>query len=211
MQKYFGKERICREYIDKNIKGKTLNIGAGEVLWIENELFLNNPKFISSDIEEKNLRSKNFALNKIEIDAVKIPFKDGEISQIIILDVLEHIKHDLKVVEEMNRILKKGCAIVICVPSENFCNIFNPIKYLQHKRHYSIENITSLLTKNGFKIEKIFCGGGFFELLDLYIHLIIKHTTGKLAWFNFLKKLKDWEYRKHNENGNEIIIRAIKK
>jgi len=210
MQKYLGKERICRSLINEKIKGKTLNIGAGEVLWIENELFLNNSNFISSDIEEKNLDERNHTINKIKLDAVNLPFEDNELSQIIILDVLEHIKDDLKVVKEMRRTLKKRGQLIICVPNNNLLSFFNPVKYAQHERHYSITHIKSLLEKNGFKIERVFCGGGFFELLDLYIHLIIKHTTGKMIWLDFLKKLKDKEYEKHKEKGNEIIIKAVK-
>ena len=62
---YYGRERICRSFIDTKINGKTLNIGAGEMLWIENDLFPGNPNFISSDINKRNLGKHNLAINKI--------------------------------------------------------------------------------------------------------------------------------------------------
>ena len=198
-------------FIDTKINGKTLNIGGGEVLWIENDLFLGNKDFISSDIDEKNLGEKNKAINKIIIDATKIPFKDNEFSQIIMLDVLEHIKKDALALKEINRVLKKDGKFVICVPNDTFLSYLNPIRYAQHERHYTIKNIIKLLQKNGFKIEKLFAGGGIFELANLYTHLIIKHTTGKIINIKFFDKLRDYEYKSHRNNGNEIAILAVKK
>ena len=100
-RKYFGRERICKSFMNLKEKGKTLNIGAGEVKWIENDLFLNNKNFISSDIDDKNLNKNNLAKNKVVADATSLPFKDKELSQVIILDVLEHIKDHEKTVEEI--------------------------------------------------------------------------------------------------------------
>ena len=210
-QKYFGRERICASFIDRNIKGKTLNIGGGEMLWIENDLFLGNLNFISSDIDEKNLTDKNKAINKIIIDATNIPFKDNELSQIIMLDVLEHIKKHELALKEINRVLKKQGKLIICVPNDTFLSYLNPIRYAQHERHYTLKQITNLLEKNGFKIEKVSAGGGIFELANLYTHLIIKYTTGKIINPKYLDKLRDIEYKHNKKNGNEIAILAVKK
>ena len=210
-QKYFGRERICASFIDSKIKGKTLNIGAGEVIWIENDLFLRNKNFISSDIDEKNLDEKNKALNKMKIDATKIDLKDNSLNQVIMLDVLEHIKAHEKALSEINRILNKNGRFVICVPNDTLLSYLNPVRYVQHERHYKIKQITNLLEKHGFKVEKVFAGGGIFELTNLYIHFLIKYTTGKIINPKFFDKLRDWEYIKHNNSGNEIAIKCIKK
>lgn len=206
--KLFGRERICASFMDTKISGKTLNIGAGEVLWIENDLFFKNPNLISSDIEQKNLGSQNKAKTKIVVDATKIPLGDSYLSQLIILDVLEHIKDHEKAVKEIARVLKKGGRLVVCVPNDTILSYLNPVRYVQHERHYKIEDITNLLKKNGFKIEKVFAGGGIFELLALYLHFLLKYTTGRKI--NFLGNLRDFEYRRHNPAGNEIAILAKK-
>jgi ubiquinone/menaquinone biosynthesis C-methylase UbiE len=206
--KLFGRERVCASFMDNKISGKTLNIGAGEVLWIENQIFLNNTNLISSDIEKKNLGQENTAKNKIIVDATKIPLPDNYLSQLIILDVLEHIKDHEKAVSEIARVLKKNGRLIVCVPNDTLLSYLNPVRYVQHERHYSIENITNLLKNNGFKIEKVFAGGGIFELLALYIHFLVKYTTGKKI--NFLNKLRDFEYGKHNNSGNEIAVLAKK-
>jgi len=206
--KFFGRERICSSIIDTKIKGRTLNIGAGEMRWIENHLFLNNKNFFSSDIDEKNLGKDNKSANKVKCDATKMPFKDGYFSQVIILDVLEHIKDHEKVVEEIHRVLKKNGKLAICVPNDTLLSYLNPVRYVQHERHYTIENITKLLKAKGFKIKRIFAGGGIFELTGLYIHFFAKYfLKRKISPFS---KIIDKEYLRHRENGNEIAILAVK-
>ena len=206
--KLYGRERICASMIDTRINGKTLNIGAGEMQWIENQLFLNNKNFISSDLDEKNLGKNNRAINKVRCDATNLPFKDNYFSQIIILDVLEHIKNHEKALSEIFRTLKNGGRLVVCVPNDTFLSYFNPVRYVQHERHYKIDEISLLLRKHGFNIKKIFAGGGIVELTALYLHFLIKYITGeKIEFFN---KLRDKEYLKHNKNGNEVAILATK-
>lgn len=208
--KLYGRERICASFMKREINGKTLNIGAGAVLWIENMIFKNDPNFISSDIEEKNLGSNNLAKNKKIIYAQHIPFKNEEISQIILLDVLEHIKEDNKAVKEIARVMKKSGNLVVCVPNDTLLSYLNPVRYIQHERHYTIKSITNLLKKNGFRIDEVYAGGSVFELVNLYTHFFIKYTTGRIINAKFFDKLRDGEYRKHNNLGNEIVIRATK-
>ena len=210
MKNLYGRERVCASVIERDIDGITLNIGAGEVLWLENGIFLGNKNFISSDIEEKNLCKSNLAMHKIVADVQKLPFKNGKISQLIILDVLEHIKDDNKAISEIARVLRKSGKLIICVPNDTILSYLNPVRYVQHERHYSIKRITSLLKRNGFKIEKVFAGGGISELADLYTHFFIKYTIGKKINLSIFNKLRDFEYRKHSPSGNEIIVKATK-
>ncbi len=208
--KLYGRERICASFIDSGIKGKTLNIGAGEVLWIENGIFLNNKKLVSSDLNARNLSQKNKAYNKIVADATSLPFKDNYFSQVIILDVLEHIKEHEKALSELNRVLKKSGKLIICVPNDTLLSYLNPVRYVQHERHYSLSLITSIIKKHGFEIKKIFAGGGIFELLNLYTHFLIKYTTGRIINPRFFNTFRDSEYKRHNPSGNEIALLAIK-
>ncbi len=208
--RYFGRERICAGFIEKTPELKTLNIGAGEILWIENNLLRNYNGLVSSDVDKRNLGSKNLAKNKVIIDATNIPFKNNEFDQIIILDVLEHIKHHEKVLSEIHRILKKHGKLIISVPNDTLLSFLNPIRYAQHERHYSIPRISSMLEKSGFKIERLFSGGRLWELIDLYSHLLIKYSTGRIINLRIFNKLRDKEYIKHHPNGNEIIILARK-
>lgn len=207
--KLYGRERVCASIIDTKLKGKTLNIGAGEMQWIENILFVKNKDFFSSDLEQKNLGKENKALNKVRADATKLPFKDGYFSQVIILDVLEHIKDHHKALEEINRVLKKGGRLAICVPNDTPLSYLNPVRYVQHERHYTIEGIVSLLKKKGFRIKSIFAGGRIFELASLYVHFFAKYIL-RIKTSPFLEIIDKKEYSRHRSNGNEIAILAIK-
>ncbi|MBM3232494.1 class I SAM-dependent methyltransferase [Candidatus Pacearchaeota archaeon] len=207
--KLYGRERVCASIIDTKIKGRTLNIGAGEMQWIENILFVKNKDFFSSDLDKKNLGKENKAINKIQADATKLPFKDGYFSQVIILDVLEHIKDHNKALEEINRVLKKGGRLAICVPNDTLLSYLNPVRYVQHERHYTIQGIVSLLKKKRFKIKNVFAGGRIFELLALYIHFFAKYIL-RTKKSPFLEIIDKKEYCRHIPNGNEIAILAIK-
>ncbi|MSS74075.1 class I SAM-dependent methyltransferase [Candidatus Pacearchaeota archaeon] len=207
--KLYGRERICASMIDTKIKGKTLNIGAGEMQWIENNLFLNNNEFISSDLDKKNLGKENKSLNKLQCDATKLPFKNESLTQVIMLDVLEHIKNDKGAVDEIYRVLKRKGHLIICVPNDTLLSYLNPVRYVQHERHYSINSITKILTNKGFILKKIFAGGSIIELIALYIHFFAKYLLRKKV--NVLAKYIDTlEYLRHNSKGNEIAILAIK-
>lgn len=191
-------------------KGTTLNIGAGQMQWIENDLFLGNPSFISSDIDKENLGPQNLAAKKMSFDATDIPLKSNSVSQVIILDVLEHIKEDEKAISEIYRILKKGGRLIVCVPNDTFLSFFNPIRYLQHERHYTLQLISERLSRVGFTIRDSFSGGKVFELLDLYVHLFLKYTLRRMVKLPLLERLRDKEYSSHDPQGNEIIVVAEK-
>ncbi len=207
--KLYGRERVCASIIDTKVNGRTLNIGAGEMQWIENILFVRNKEFFSSDLDQKNLGKENKAVNKVCADATKLPFKDNYFSQVIILDVLEHIKDHEKALEEINRVLKKGGRLAICVPNDTVLSYLNPVRYVQHERHYTIKGIVSLLKKKGFKIKSIFAGGRIFELASLYIHFFAKYLLKKKV-SPFLEIIDKKEYSRHMPNGNEVAILAIK-
>ncbi len=207
--KLYGRERICASFIDVTISGKTLNIGTGEMQWIENLVFLKNKNFISSDLDAKNLGKENKAIKKIQCDATKLPFENGSMSQVIILDVLEHIKNHHKALEEIFRVLKKNGKLVICVPNDTLLSYLNPVRYVQHERHYTIQGITSLLNKKGFSVKKVFTGGFIFELIALYLHFFMKYIFRKKVSF-FTKLIDSYEYNKSKNYGNEIAILAIR-
>ncbi len=207
--KLYGRERICASFIDTTISGKTLNIGAGEMQWIENVLFVKNKEFFSSDLNQNNLGKENKAINKVCADATNLPFKDGYFSQVIILDVLEHIKNHEKALDEINRVLKKGARLAICVPNDTILSYFNPVRYVQHERHYKIRAIISLLKKKGFSAKKVFVGGFIFELVALYLHLFMKYIFRKKVSL-FTKLIDSYEYNKNIKYGNEIAILSIK-
>lgn len=52
-------------------------------------------------------------------DAAGLPFDDGAFDSITILDVLEHIYQQVRLLAELNRVLKDGGRIVVTVPGQH--------------------------------------------------------------------------------------------
>ncbi len=78
------------------------------------------------------------------------PFKD-EFDVVCIFDVLEHIKEDLLILENINKMLKQNGKIVITVPAHQ-CLWSNFDVLSGHKRRYTKKEMERLLNNTGFQI-----------------------------------------------------------
>jgi SAM-dependent methyltransferase len=106
-EKFYGEFRKT-----KLPKGKILELGSGGG-------FLKKviPKVITSDVVKGNGIDKVFF-------AEKLPFKNGELSGIFMLNVLHHIKNPEKALREMERCLKGGGKIKMIEPYNSIWSKF---------------------------------------------------------------------------------------
>ncbi len=152
--------RIRRKYVTSNIKknyDKLLDLGCG----IETS-FLNtkNNKTIRMDYALNTLltaqKLSKQQLTLINGDALKLPFLDNSFDTIVSQNVLEHIKNDQQVINEIYRILKPGGIAIISVPAGLLENLSEKEKKItpDHFRKYT-HNRWKNLTKNLFSIEDI--------------------------------------------------------
>lgn len=204
----YGRFRISLDMIDLVKNDMVLNIGTGISGWLENSIKHDAEMIVGSDLELSNLRRVKDDIVVVALDAHFLPFKNECFDKVTIFEVLEHLDEDEKVIEEIYRILKKDSVLILSVPNDNRLNIINPVKYVQHKRHYSINKIRHLINSRNFIIEKEFIGGGIYELIFLYIHLMAKHVFGILYEPAFLEKNIDSEYIISRLSGNDIILRC---
>jgi SAM-dependent methyltransferase len=126
-------------------------------------------------------------------------------------EVLEHLKKEDVTLKEIRRVLKNDGKLILSVPKKRWFNFFNPVSWLQHEREYSEGSIRKILEKNKFRINKIFVGGDFWELINLWMHLIFKHFLGKLHIDSFFPERINKTYKKNFKGrGFDIIIQAEK-
>ncbi|MEM2703632.1 MAG: class I SAM-dependent methyltransferase [Candidatus Bathyarchaeia archaeon] len=73
--------------------------------------------------------------------------------QVLLIDVLEHVKNDDKAVKEIYRILKSKGRVIVSVPTPYYPHYFTPEfdQKIGHLRHYTPNRIRSLFEMNGFK------------------------------------------------------------
>ncbi len=208
--------RILR-FIDAKPENEILVIGTG--VFPKIELFLFNKKcrnITSGDINKKNIDNGKKVLPELKfvfLDAQKkFPFRNKRFDKIVFTEVLEHLKNESFALSEIKRVLRNSGELVLSVPRKRWFNeFFSPITRFQHKREYIEKKIKLLLNKNGFKIENIFVGGCFYELLNLWLHLILKYFFLIVHVDVFFNEKINKTYKKDFKGkGTIIIIRAKK-
>lgn len=211
------KDKRIIEIIGPDAKDKILVVGTGVFPKIEYFLYtmFKCKDIVSGDIDNRNIENGKKILPELDfiyLDAQeKFPLKDSFFDKVILTEVLEHLKDEDFALQEIWRVLKKGGKLIISVPKSRWFNIFSPITLVQHEREYNEKQLTGVLQKNKFKIEKIFVGGNIYDLLGLWIHLILKHFFHILHVDPFFEKHVENSYKKNSKvKGTDIFAKARK-
>ena len=125
--------------------------------------------------------------------AEAIPFEDASFDAVLLLDVLEHVRRERPVLQEVRRVLRPGGTLVLSVPAKgamrwlDSLNIWDfysgsgshppeeeiPGGYRYH-RHYNLADLRALLSP-GFTIQKVERTGlGLIEPLNLALLALCK-------------------------------------
>lgn len=177
-----------------------LERGAKEVIGIEP-----NKEYFKGAIKE--VPKAKF----IEASAERLPFRKNSFDKVVILEVLEHVKKDVEeeVIKQINKVTKIKGELFLSTPNFSFFScLLDPAWYFGH-RHYKLEYITNLLTRNGFTVKKTQLYGGSWELIRMIPHYFFKWCFNMEDPLNlFLKnKIKD-DYKK--KGFAYIYVKAIK-
>lgn len=144
--------------------------------------------------ECKDLKNVNFTKANIIHD--NFPKNSSDI--IVLLDVIEHLPKDSesKTLKKIYKILKLNGQIVISTPLNNLSRYLDPAWYFRH-RHYTKEQLVELLVDAGFKIEKIYTRGGFFEMASMFLFYPFKWILNmEIPFKKWFDKKREEEYKK---------------
>lgn len=143
--------------------------------------------------------------NVTNADVSSLPYKNNFFDLICLMDVIEHIKNDKLVIDEMYRVLKPGGILLMTVPALPFIYSQHD-KQQGHYRRYSKKKLRRLFKKNIFKEEKI----THFNLLLSFPIIIIRLLSRifpKLADFD--SKLNYDISKKKNVNSTLTEIFSL--
>lgn len=209
------KNKRTLELTSPKTTDKILVIGTG--VYPKIEFFLNKlykcKNITSGDIEKPNIQNAKKQLPQLKfiyLDAQKkFPFKDKSFDKIIFTDVLEHLLNETIALSEIQRILKQQGTLILSVPKRRWFNIFSPITHIQHIREYNEKTIKQALNKNNLKIDKLITGGDIFDLLSLWLHLILKHIFHYLHPDIFFEKQVNNSFKTgFKGTGTNIMLKA---
>lgn len=163
--------------------GVLLDIGCGTKPYKD---IFQHEKYIGIDVPWSEIKTNADATALGEA----LPFKDTSFDTVLILEVLEHVKNPEKVVEEISRVSKKNCNVIVSMP-QIFMNHGEPHDY----QRYTIHGLRALLEKNGFELKEHHkvCGtwGSTGLLLTLFFSNFyglekrknrLRHTAKIIVW-----------------------------
>jgi ubiquinone/menaquinone biosynthesis C-methylase UbiE len=155
--------QAIKPYVDKFLN-KNAEIGGG---WgvMSFEFVKTTGKSIDCiEVDSKVLQLGRELANKAGIKGVRFvedslprlsKLERNYYDQVLLIDVLEHVKEDLESLITINSILKRGGYLIISVPTTYYPRYFsyNFADKIGHVREgYSIETLQKLLNYSGFKI-----------------------------------------------------------
>jgi len=126
----------CFPFFKKYIKGLTLDIGAGRLVW-KTLVEKNGAKYISCDIKPE---SKDLSFIT---DATHISVREESLDTVICMAVLEHTRNPGEILKGIGRILKKDGYAIVSFPHLSFIH-GAPEDYFR----YTIYGFESLLPDN---------------------------------------------------------------
>ena len=202
---------ITKNYIKNK---KVLNIGSWTGPY---ELLINQhaSSITSTDIEKKALKvlKKNLpSVNIVNAPSHNLPFEAGSFDIVTFWDVIEHIPigYELSTLQEINRVLKKDGYLFLATVNKNFwSDLLDPAYWLAGHRHYTKNQLTTMLFDAGFKTEKTELVGSFFSSFYAISFYIFKHIfRSEMPKINWVEKKMEKDIS--SPGYIQIAIRAKK-
>lgn len=185
-------------YLDKYLAGnKILDAGCGGGAYVE---FLSEKKFEVTGVDKhddflKMAIDRNGLGTYIQCEISSLPFPDNYFDSTYCFDVLEHVD-DFTALKELKRVTKGR--LIITVPKEDeimqrYNLTFSHYSDKTHLRNYTVESLSSLLSRFGLSKFEIFP-----ELFIPFRSMIFETATfsGKLDNSSIVKKARSFLFGK---------------
>lgn len=134
------------------------------------------PEFYASTKLQELYKKNNIGFDKVNLHDYSLPYADESFDMVIICEVLEHLNFNpLPVLQEINRVVKKGGYIYVAMPNQVSIDnrlkmlrgrsIHDPIQYFfdqldrskniivsRHWKEYTMAETVEMIDKMGFEI-----------------------------------------------------------
>lgn len=116
----------------------------------------------------------------------ELPFDAASFDLVCALDIIEHVDDDVGALAELSRVLTPQGTLLTSVPLHADCwTAFDD--FVGHRRRYEPEELVSLLTRQGFEIERSAVYGmqpKSSRLLDLGMWYLTHQRERAMWWYN---------------------------
>lgn len=150
-----------------------LNLGVGRGA-LEQELLKKcaTPNYVGTDITQKTFRKLRQlfpSLHFIQTDILSLSPKKRQFDQVLLLEVLEHIKPNetFSVLQHVFSLVKSGGRFIVSVPVNEGLENLLPENPNSHMRLYSLPLLRFELETVGFTVEKVYQASAFAQQFTL--------------------------------------------
>ncbi len=193
--------------------GRILDVGAGSQPYRE---ACGHLRYVSQDREKPSrfeegymsMREADYKEPDIVCDAVSIPEPDASFDAILCTEVLEHVPHPVRVLQETSRLVKSGGSLILTAPfafpvhgfPQHFFSGFSRGWYEKH------------LPDAGFDVEEITPNGNYFEYTAQHVRILDGagpyYSTGPREFYRMIASgliLKILERYNVNDRGSSEL------
>lgn len=215
---HFYNAALVKSYLKPGMRILDIGCWTGQLYKAINA---KNVRYYGVDISKEAiaLAKKNFTNGRWSVgSAVNLPFLQGFFDIIVMFDVLEHIPvgTEEKSLSCIRHLLKQNGVFIMSTPASNIISIVtDPAYFLMGHRHYSKDNLSKLMEKEGLKIIDIWVMGGLwyiaYYLIQMFYKHILRNVTGTSHVLNFFKSKasKDLD-SEHSYLEFYLVARLIK-
>jgi len=182
---YLSKARALEKIVSDLQIERVLDVGAGSGFfseWLLNRTDIKTAVCVDPNYEEEFTR----VINGKKIYFVKEP---GNYSAdlVLMMDVVEHVKDDVGLIEGYVRNVDRGTLFVISVPAFRFLWSGHDV-FLGHYRRYSIRHLMRVIQGSGLNIERVFYYYGLVFPIAAVVRIFSWLLPNKISHRSNLKK-----------------------
>ena len=138
----YQRSRLAYVEAAKLVSGRVLEIGTGTGYGVD-IIAPNASEFVTLDkYRSERVYSLPANVRFVEATVPPLPFEDEMFDYVVSFQVIEHIKHDKRLVSEVMRVLRPGGKFIVSTPNKPMSLTRNP----WHVREYTAEELSLLLS-----------------------------------------------------------------
>ncbi|MCD6460985.1 class I SAM-dependent methyltransferase [bacterium] len=176
---YYMSNYYLRRFL-KNMRGNILDVGSGDCSKVK--LLGKGKNYMGIDISEVAVdRALEQGYQVRQGDVTKLNFKSHEFDCVLAVDILEHVKDDNKMLQELYRVLKPGGSLFLTTVLHQ--NMWGPLDVdAGHYKRYEPEELMKMFKRTRWRsCQQIYVGFPFLNIYREFQYFIGRILSQKQA------------------------------
>ena len=216
--------KLVKQIVDSPMEILDAGSGNGNYAFYLRKVFP-KAKIIAVDICKEKIHNASYIAHSLDVKNISFNQKSltnikekGKYDLAVCIDVLEHIKDDLRALRKIKDSLKPGGSLILHVPKDRKLAFrhfkrFKGFRIEDHVREeYRVEEILRKIERAGLKVKGLSYTQGWFGSLAWEIDLLLIVHLRKLRYiaFPFLYMLILADVYGKNGNGNGFLFHCFR-